>query len=93
MDELEAMEMWANADPAPDWLSWRARTGASASATARGQPHFADPPPPSGRGRRRGWGSAASIAEVVMGMFAGAGPLAGEFLDLLLFMMFSLRST
>ncbi|BDA40512.1 probable E3 ubiquitin-protein ligase RNF12-A at C-terminar half [Coccomyxa sp. Obi] len=77
MDELEEMEMWAHSDPAPDWLSWRARSGAGASTSARGQPHFAAPQPAPGRGRRRGWGSAASIAEVVMGMFAGAGPLAG----------------
>ncbi|KAK9916631.1 hypothetical protein WJX75_005132 [Coccomyxa subellipsoidea] len=76
MDELEAMEMWANADRAPEWHSWRARSGAVA-ARQRGQPHFAAPQPPPSRGRRRGWANAASIAEVVMGMFAGAGPLAG----------------
>ncbi|EIE26828.1 hypothetical protein COCSUDRAFT_59336 [Coccomyxa subellipsoidea C-169] len=83
MDELEAMEMWANGDPAPEWHGWRARSGAAA-ARPRGQPHFAgpQPPPPPGRGRRRGWANAASIAEVVMGMFAGAGPLAGPFTGL-----------
>lgn len=77
MDELEAMEMWANADRAPEWHSWRARSGAVA-ARQRGQPHFAAPQPAPSRGRRRGWANAASIAEVVMGMFAGAGPLAGK---------------
>lgn len=78
MDELEAMEMWADAEPAPEWHSWRTRSSGGA-AGPRGQAHFAAPQPPPSRGsRRRGWGNAASIAEVVMGMFAGAGPLGGR---------------
>ena len=79
MDELEAMEMWADAEvaEAPEWHGWRARGGA-ASSSSRGEPRFSAhmPPPPGRAGRRRTWGSTSTLAEAVMGMF-GAMPFAG----------------
>jgi hypothetical protein len=75
MDELEAMEMWAEAEgDAPEWHGWRSRGGTASSS--RGQPRFASQLPPPGRGRRRAWGSTTTLAEAVMGMFS-AVPFAG----------------